>query len=137
MSPDPPIVLIVDPIENSLAMYTTGLSALGFQLVTVNRAEDGFAQACVCHPHVVVVDLIIPLTSGLDLIHRLRQDRRTKYVPTVVVTGYPRAATLLHAREVDRFLLKPCVPATLANTIRDLLVNERPRSSWLIDSVPT
>jgi CheY-like chemotaxis protein len=134
MQLDPPIVLIVAGIEDSRAMYATGLSALGFQPVTANNAEEGLGQVSACHPAIVVVDLIIPLTSGLNLIHRLRHDPGTKDVPIIVVTGHPGAATL--AREADRFLLKPCVPGTLAIAIRELLVNERPPSSWLIDSVP-
>ena len=123
MPPDPPIVLIVDAHEDSLAMYAIGLSALGFQPVTAKDAEQAFGQACACHPEVVVVDLIIPLTAGLDLIHRLRHNPRTKHLPIIVVTGHPRATTLLPAREADRFLLKPCAPGTLAIAIRDLLAN--------------
>ena len=50
MQPDPPIVLIVDPHEDSLAMYAIGLLALGFQPVTAKHAEEGFGQACACRP---------------------------------------------------------------------------------------
>jgi DNA-binding response OmpR family regulator len=136
MQPDPPIVLIVDAHEDSLAMYAIGLMALGFQPVAAKDAEEGFGLACARHPEVVVVDLIIPLTSGLDLIHRLRHDPRTKDVPIIVITGHPRAATFVHAREADRFLFKPCAPGTLAIAICDLLPNERSRSSWSIDAAP-
>src|SRR6266446_3462720 len=61
--------------------------------------------------------------AELDLIHRLRHNPRTKHLPIIVVTGHPRATTLLPAREADRFLLKPCAPGTLAIAIRDLLAN--------------
>src|SRR5712671_1212230 len=59
MQSDPPIVLIVDAHEDSLAMYAIGLSALGFQPVTAKDAEQALGQAWACHPEVVVVALII------------------------------------------------------------------------------
>jgi DNA-binding response OmpR family regulator len=133
MQPDPPIVLVVDGIED---VYATGLSALGFQPVTANNAEEGLGQAYACPPAIVVVDLIIPLTSGLNLIRRFAPR------PVHERCAYHRREQSpgsgdIRAREADRFLLKPCVPGTLAIAMRELLVNERPRSSWLIDSVPT
>ena len=97
MQPDPPMVLIVDAHEDSLAMYAIGLSALGFQPVPAKNGDEGFGQACALHPDVVVVDLIIPLASGLEFMHRLRCDPRTKHMPIIVVTGHPRATTLLRA----------------------------------------
>ena len=123
-------MLLVDDHEDSLAMYSIGLLAMGFQPVTAKNADEGFAQACACHPEVVVADLMMPVVSGFELMRRLRLDPRTSGVPIIALTGDPLSATLQHARQFgcDRFLLKPCVPAMLAIEIRDVLASRGLRS---------
>jgi DNA-binding response OmpR family regulator len=118
-----PTVLLVDAHEDSRVMYALGLQTLGFDALTADSVESGFADACASQPAVIVVDLMIPFGSGFDLLERLRHDARTADVPVIVLTGHPLAASLGCAR-VDgytRFLLKPCVPSALAIEIRDLL----------------
>jgi hypothetical protein len=46
--------LIVGDHQDSAAMYAIGLLAMGFQPLTANTAEEGFARACLFHPDVVV-----------------------------------------------------------------------------------
>ena len=41
----PPVVLIVDDHEDSLAMYAVGLLAMGFQPITAASGEEAFAPA--------------------------------------------------------------------------------------------
>jgi CheY-like chemotaxis protein len=60
VSPNHPVVLIVDDHQESLAMYAFGLAAMGFQPVTAENAEDAFARACQIHPDAIVADVSLP-----------------------------------------------------------------------------
>jgi two-component system, cell cycle response regulator DivK len=122
-----PVVLIVDDHEDSLAMYAFGLLAMGFQPVIAATAEDAFARACSIHPSVVVTDMTLAGSSGLDLTRRLREDVRTRNTGIIVLTGYAGAALRRQADEAgcDRFVEKPCMPDALAWAIRDVLANRR------------
>jgi CheY-like chemotaxis protein len=125
---DSPLVLIVDDHLDSCAMYAEALALMGFQPVTEQTGEDGFARACAIHPDVIVADVILPGISGLELTCWLRADQRTKDVAIIVLTGRTFAADEQHAIEAgcDRFLLKPCLPDDLALEIRHLLSARRP-----------
>ena len=118
-----PVVLIVDDHQDSLAMYAFGLLAMGFQPLTADTAEEAFARACDIRPSVVVTDVALSGTSGLDLIRRLRDDTRTQDTAIILLTGQASASVQQEADEAgcDRFLTKPCMPDTLAVAIRDLL----------------
>jgi CheY-like chemotaxis protein len=67
VSPNHPVVLIVDDHQESLAMYALGLLAMGFQPVTAENAEDAFARACQIHPDAIFSDVSPPGISGLEL----------------------------------------------------------------------
>jgi CheY-like chemotaxis protein len=118
-----PVVLLVDDHEDSAAMYAIGLLAMGFEPVTAETAEDGFERACHLHPDVVVADVSLGGTSGLELTRRLRSDPRTRDAGIIVLTGHAYDAMKDQARAAgcDRFLIKPCLPDVLALEIRDVL----------------
>ena len=121
----PPIVLIVDDHEESLAMYAFGLLAMGFLPVTAATGEEGFARACQIRPDAVVADVSLPDFSGLDLTRRLRTDARTRNTSIVVLTAHPSPAVRhpADAAGCDRFIIKPCLPDALAVELRDVLVH--------------
>jgi CheY-like chemotaxis protein len=120
----PPVVLIVDDHEDSLAMYALGLLAMGFQPTTASTGEDAFDRACRIRPDAVVVDMSLPGISGLDLTRRLRSDSRTKNTGIVVLTGHAAESVRQQAEAAgcDRFIVKPCFPDALAFELRDVLM---------------
>ena len=119
----PPVVLIVDDHEESLAMYAFGLLAMGFQPIMAATVEDGFERACTIQPDAVVADVSLPGISGLDLTRRLRSDARTRDIGIVVLTGHaaPSVQQQAEAAGCDRFIVKPCPPDALAFELRDVL----------------
>ncbi len=123
MQSDPPVVLIVDDDEDSLAMYAFGLLAMGFQPVMAADADEAFARACELQPDLVVADVVMPGVSGLELARRLRAEDRTKDAIIVTLTGRVTRDLPSEALSAgsDRFLTKPCLPDELARELRALL----------------
>jgi two-component system, cell cycle response regulator DivK len=127
----PPTVILVDDHQDSLEMYALGLRALGIESLTAATPEEAYALAAQSRPDIVVADLMLAGSSGLDLARRLRKDAHTRDTAIIVLTGHSDGATrkLAHDAGCDRFLVKPCAPADLANEIRDLLAARRARRS--------
>src|SRR5205814_9928688 len=72
----------------------------------------------------VVTDLMMPQTSGVDVYRTLRQQRSD--VPVIVVSGYPLVAEMLGARQegVVECLEKPVAPEQLGASVRRALARE-------------
>lgn len=118
-----PVVLLLDDHEDSLAMYSLGLLAMGFQPVTASDAEAAMKRALECCPDVIVADMTLPGVSGLEFARQVRNDVRCQGARIIVLTGHLSASILNEARDAgcDRFLVKPCMPDQLAREIRDVL----------------
>ena len=126
-----PTVMLVDGDEDSMAMYAIGLLGMGFQPFTAGNAEEAYARARDLHPHVVVAEVALPGCSGLELARQLREDAETSNAAIIVLTGRAVASVKRQAAEAgcDRFLVKPCMPDTLAVEIRDVLAR-RNGAGW-------
>jgi two-component system, cell cycle response regulator DivK len=122
-----PTVILVDDHQDSLEMYALGLRALGIESLTAATPEEAYALATTNAPDIIVADLMLSGSSGLDLARRLRAAAHTRDTGIIVLTGHSDGATrrLAHDAGCDRFLVKPCAPAMLANEIRDLLALRR------------
>ena len=123
MQGNSPVVLIVDDDADSCEMYSVALSLKGFQPCAAANAEDAFRRACDIHPDVIVADVELPGSSGLDLVRRLRSDVRTKEAGIIILSGYARTAAQERTNDPgwDRYLVKPCLPDVLALEIEDVL----------------
>jgi len=123
----PPVVLIVDNHQDSLAMYAFGLLAMGLRAVTADNDQDGFDRACRLQPDVIVVDDALAGGSAPAFIQRLREDPRTRHTTILVLSGNDSGtAKPTHSPGCDRVVLKPCEPDALAFEIQSAMAVRRP-----------
>jgi CheY-like chemotaxis protein len=121
-SDEPRLVLLVDRDADTRQMYAEYLQSMHY---ATDQAEDGrtaLAKALTSHPEVLVTETRLPGISGYDLCRVLRDDRDTKGIGIVFLTGDAFAADVARAEATgaDAVLVKPCLPDVLAQTIQRL-----------------
>jgi CheY-like chemotaxis protein len=72
-------------------------------------------------PDVVVLDLMLPGLSGLDVLARLRDDENGRRLPVVVISAWSDARDEAFAAGADRFVLKPFIPDDLRAVVEELV----------------
>jgi two-component system, response regulator len=84
---------------------------------------------------VVVLDLKLPKIDGLEVLKRLREDDRTRYLPVVILTSSKEQEDMLKAYELgtNAYVRKPVDFVHFAEAAKYLgmfwlLLNECPRS---------
>lgn len=80
-------ILVVDDDPDIVDYLSSFLEDHGYEVAS---AGDGAAALSVLHgfqPHLVLIDVLMPGRSGLDLLVTLRRDPRWADLPLVVVTG--------------------------------------------------
>ena len=120
-----PLVLIAEDTFDTRELYELYLTQRGFRVQTVVDGEAAIETALESSPDVVVLDLSMPRVDGIAATKRLKQDARTRHIPTIILTGYPHKAIQQGALEAgaDAFLTKPCLPEGLEQQIRKLLTS--------------
>lgn len=92
-------------------------------MVEARSGEEALASARARRPDLVIVDMMMPGRSGLEVVAALRAEAELAAVPVVMLTARAQAADERAAMlaGVDRFLAKPFSPAELVGIVRDLL----------------
>ncbi len=125
------LVLVVDDDTDVLAFTRLCLEREGFAVVTATTAHDGAAMAARRRPDVILLDLLLPDRSGLDLLQSLKADPATSGIPVLVVsiTHDSVKALSLGAAEC---LAKPVSSETVVTTVRRLLENNHEEATVLV-----
>jgi CheY-like chemotaxis protein/DNA-binding XRE family transcriptional regulator len=79
-------VLIVEDEESLSKLWTMNLSRAGYATLAARTGEDALAMINYAEPDVILLDIMIPGISGLDLLRYLRRDLNFKG-SVIVVTA--------------------------------------------------
>lgn len=117
-------VLIVEDDRRLRDALTLALTDEGFAVTGVGDAESGLASFAEVAPDIVLVDLMLPGSSGLELTRELR---RVSDVPVIIVTARDDSHDVVAGLEsgADDYVTKPFVMKELAARIRALLRRTR------------
>jgi len=113
-------VLIVEDAEDVRILARRTLEERGYTVFVARNADDALEIANVRHVDVLLTDIVMPQTSGPQLVARYQSLHKAPLV--VYMSGY--ADDALAQYELDPnvvFLRKPFTPASLARTVRDAL----------------
>jgi two-component system, cell cycle response regulator DivK len=124
----PPLVLLVDDVDDNTDMYAQYLEFEGYEVETAVDGVDGLAKARALDPKVIVMDLSMPVLDGWKATRELKADAETRGIPVIVLTAHALSGTAetVAAAGADAYLVKPCLPEELAAEVHRQL--ERGRS---------
>ena len=88
------------------------------------RTTRRFAIALVLKPAIILMDFRLPNVNGLEARTRLRTDRRTSCIPTIILTALSTFSFGILSNSGDACLLKPCTPDRLLAEV-ELVPNRR------------
>ncbi len=123
------IALVIDDEADIRNYISSILEEHGWTVRTAASAEEGERLVDEGRPDVILLDLVMPGQSGIQLFARLRSTELTRGIPLIMVTGikdqlhidWKEIVTRLKARVPDGFIEKPIDPARLARLVEDVV----------------
>src|SRR3954471_18887512 len=122
---DQPHILVVDDDRRIRDLTARFLSAQGFNVVTANDAADARGKLKSLAFDLLVLDIMMPGESGLELTTSLRAESD---VPILLLTARSEAEDRIAGLETgaDDYLTKPFEPKELVLRIQSILKRARP-----------
>ena len=138
MSERKPTVLVVEDEKDIRELVRYALAEEGFPVLEAGDGEQALAWARKERPGLLVLDLMLPGMSGLDVCRTLRADPRTSKLPIVMLTARATEVDKVLGLEIgaDDYVTKPFSPRELVARVKAIVRRayggdlERPREVW-------
>jgi DNA-binding NtrC family response regulator len=129
--PSPLKLLAIDDDPQTLALISEGLTEGGFEVATAHDPADGFEIFLRIRPRIVLLDVVMPGLSGMDLLERMiRVDPGANIV---LVSGHYSAESAVEAIQKGAcdYLTKPIDLQQLRNRVASLMAEAELRRRTL------
>jgi two-component system KDP operon response regulator KdpE len=115
-----PLVLAVDDEAGILRLIKLELTTQGFRVVTADDGTSALKMAEEHRPDIVLLDIVMPDLTGLEVMRRLRERVNT---PVILLTAKGSDADKVRGLEMgaDDYLAKPFSPEELSARVRAVL----------------
>ena len=102
-----PVLLVVDDEPSILHFFRRAFRGSEISVATATTAGEGLEKAAELHPDVVILDINLGESSGLDVFRQIREIQPRTIV--IFITGHGTTATAIEAMRMGAFdyLLKP------------------------------
>ncbi len=119
----PPKVLICDNEAPLRALVRGALEIGDYEILEAHDGDESVELARACEPDLIVLDMMMPGRTGLEVLIELRAEERFTATPVIMLTARAQAQDRNAALEagVSHFLPKPFSPLELASVVEDLL----------------
>lgn len=109
-------ILVVEDEASLLAVLRDKLAREGFNILEARNGEQGLELALSQHPDLILLDIILPVMDGMQMLAKLRADSWGKNAPVILLTN---------VNELDK------VAEALAHGVHDYMV----KADWEIEKV--
>ena len=119
----PATVLVVEDDPVILRLLEVNFELEGFEVLLAHDGAEGIEMARSHQPDVVISDIMMPHTSGLELLTALRADPDTKAIPVILLSAKAQTSDLKVGMEAgaDDYVTKPFEPLDLVERVNVLL----------------
>ncbi len=121
-------ILIVDDEAPIREMIAVALEMAGYDCLEAENTQQAHALIVDRKPDLILLDWMLPGTSGIELARRLKRDELTDGIPIIMLTAKGDEASRIQGLEggADDYLAKPFNPRELLARIKAVLRRQAP-----------
>ncbi|MFV1917188.1 MAG: response regulator transcription factor [Patescibacteria group bacterium] len=121
---DLPVVLLIEDDPILAKMYSEKFTREGFRVIVAQDGQEGLDSALKNKVDIILLDIMLPRISGIDLLKKLREDEKGRNTLVVVLTNLADAEEKKRAMDlgVKDYMVKAMQnPGQVVNKVKDAL----------------
>ncbi len=116
-------ILVVDDEPHIVRLVSFSLEKRGHEVRTAPDALSGLAVVGEWRPDLILMDVMMPVMTGIEALEQLKAAEDTSDIPVVMLSAksqhYEQEEGL--SRGAEKYICKPFTPSALADEICDVL----------------
>jgi two-component system alkaline phosphatase synthesis response regulator PhoP len=94
-----------------------------YRFVEADDGETSLELARSVRPDVVILDMMMPRGSGLEVLNAIRQEKELADTPVIVLTAQPATREQALQAGADIVMVKPFEPEQIADAVEEVLAD--------------
>ncbi|WP_111641624.1 phosphate regulon transcriptional regulator PhoB [Marinimicrobium alkaliphilum] len=123
-------ILVVDDEFTIRDMLRVALEMADYEVHEAGNAQEAMSLVVDVQPDLILLDWMMPGTSGIELARRLKKDELTAEIPIIMLTAKTEEDNKVQGLEVgaDDYITKPFSPRELVARLKAVLRRTDPQS---------
>jgi DNA-binding response OmpR family regulator len=119
-------ILIIEDDEET-RLYLEEMLSPSYKIMTARDGDSGIKRALTEIPDLVLSDIVMPGTNGLQILKRIKYNPNTTHVPVILLTSNTEMSDRIEGLEsgADAYIVKPFILEELLITIDNILKNRQ------------
>lgn len=116
-------ILVCDDDELLVELLTYRLENKGYDVSIARNGAEAVSLAVQTVPDAIVLDMMMPVMDGQQVLRRLRDTPKTAHIPVVMLTARKQQDDIIGAFELGAsdYLVKPFIPEELMTRLARLV----------------
>jgi two-component system phosphate regulon response regulator PhoB len=123
-------ILVVDDNPDAIAIVKSALEARGYTVNTAERGALALSSVDTDRPDVILLDIMMPDMSGLEVLEKLKATPSTSSIPVILVTAKTQDDDVIsgYAVGAEYYITKPFTTRQLMYGVNLVLGQQGERS---------
>ncbi|MBI5624027.1 MAG: response regulator transcription factor [Elusimicrobia bacterium] len=125
-------ILSIEDDPDLQQLFSFALQKEGYQVHYAFTGKEGYEKALQFNPDLILLDMMLPILSGVEVLKLLMKNKTTREIPVIVMTGYPQDANFvesaIRSMGVIEYVRKPVRISDMVSLIRRTLEVKAPRT---------
>lgn len=118
-----PTILLAEDEPQTAQLIQFKLKQAGYTVVHAPDGEQLLALVGSVKPVLIILDGLMPVFDGFEVLRRLKEDPRHKHIPVIMLTARSRDKDVVSGLELGAadYIIKPFSPSELVARVRKVL----------------
>ncbi len=102
-------ILVVDDNPHNIRMLSDRLKSTGFEVIEAVNGQTAIEMAETHEPDLVLLDILMPVMDGYEVLEHLKADDEMRYIPVIVISAVDQLESVVRCIEAgaEDYLTKP------------------------------
>ena len=94
-------ILLAEDDKFIARAYTDGLTRAGFAVITAVDGEEAMAKIRIQKPDLMLLDLIMPVKNGFEVLEELSEDKKIAKFPIIILSNLGQESDIQKAKDYE------------------------------------